>query len=283
MLRTEEYPELGDLVICTVKNVKNFGAFVSLDEYGGQEGFIHIAEVATGWIKYIRDYVREGQKAVCKVLKVDESKGHVDLSLKQVNDHQRREKIQEWKNDQKAEKLLEMVVIEEGSKLKDGEELKLGDEEKEKIEEEKKRRLMEFYEEDGHKLVEKFGSMYGAFEEVSVNEDALKNEGFKGKWTKHFIQVANENIVPPEVSIDAYVEVTCPLPDGVDHIREALLMAQKTDHVKIKVQYIGAPRYRLVVNAPDYKLAEEELLAASERVIEYIEAHEGKAKYQRKE
>lgn len=259
MLKTSEYPEMGDLVICSVKNVKNFGAFVSLDEFGDKEGFIHIAEVATGWIKYIRDYVREGQKVVCKVLKVDESKGHVDLSLKQVNDHQRREKIQEWKNEQKAQKLLEMV----------GERAGIG--------------LEELYEDTGAQMTEDFGSLYRAFEEVSMDENVLKEEGYKGKWTKDFIDVANENIVPPEVSIDAYIEVTCPLPDGVDHIREALLTAQKTDHVSIMVQYIGAPRYRLVVTAPDYKLAEEELQAASERVIQYIEAHEGKAKYQRKE
>ncbi|MCK4443223.1 MAG: translation initiation factor IF-2 subunit alpha [Thermoplasmata archaeon] len=259
MLRTAEYPYIGDLVICSVQNVKNFGAFVSLDEFGEKEGFIHIAEVATGWIKYIRDYVREGQKIVCKVLKVDESKGHVDLSLKQVNDHQRREKIQEWKNEQKAEKLLEMVGEKVGMSLE------------------------ELYDEAGSRMVEDFGSLYRTFEEVSVDENLLKEEGFKGKWTKHFIQVAKENIVPPEVRIDAYIEVTCPLPDGVDHIKQALLQAKKSDHVNITVQYIGAPRYRMVVNAPDYKLAEEELQAASDRVIEYIEAHEGKAKYQRKE
>ena len=74
MTKLYEFPEQGELVIATVKNVKNFGAFVTLDEYEDKEGFIHIAEVATGWVKYIRDFVREGQKIVCKVLKVDESK-----------------------------------------------------------------------------------------------------------------------------------------------------------------------------------------------------------------
>lgn len=259
MLRTSEYPQVGDLVICSVKNVKNFGAFISLDEFGSKEGFIHIAEVARGWIKYIRDYVREGQKIVCKVLNVDPSKGHVDLSLKQVNEHQRREKIQEWKNEQKAEKLLEIVAEKRGSNLE------------------------EFYEEHGHKLVDEFGSLYGAFEEASVDENALKEEGFKGKWMAHFVKVAKENISLPEVSIDGFIEMMCPVPDGVDHIREALSRAQTSDPVNVTVQYIGAPRYRLVVNASDYKTAEEEILAASERVIEYIESHGGKGKFQRKE
>src|SRR4030065_1291132 len=98
-----EWPGGGELVVCSVSNVKNFGAFVALDEYEGKEGFIHIAEVSSGWIKYIRDYVREGQKVVCKVLRVDPSKGQVDLSLKAVNGHQRRAKIQAGKNEQKGE------------------------------------------------------------------------------------------------------------------------------------------------------------------------------------
>ena len=101
----KDYPEEGEFVVGTVKNVQNFGAFISLDEYPGKEGFIHIAEIATGWVKRIRNHIKEKQKVVCKVMHVDAAKGHVDLSLKRVNEHQKRDKIQEWKNSQKANKL----------------------------------------------------------------------------------------------------------------------------------------------------------------------------------
>jgi translation initiation factor 2 subunit 1 len=102
------YPEVGELVIATVKTVKPYGAFVTLDEYGNKEGFIHIGEIATGWIKYIRDHVREGQKVVCKVLRVDPERKHIDLSLKRVNEHQRREKIQEWKMRERLRNFLRL-------------------------------------------------------------------------------------------------------------------------------------------------------------------------------
>src|SRR5688572_32691078 len=75
------FPEEGELVVGTVREVQNFGAFVTLEEYTGKEGFCHIREVAPGWVKRIRDYVREQQRVVCKVLGVDEKKGHVDLSI----------------------------------------------------------------------------------------------------------------------------------------------------------------------------------------------------------
>src|SRR4030067_48935 len=148
-----EWPEERGLVVCSVSNVKHFGAFVPVDEYEGKEGFIHIAEVSSGWIKYIRDYVREGQKVVCKVLRVDPSKGQVDLSLKAVNEHQRREKIQEWKNEQKAENLLGIVAQRLSKTVDAGR------------------------EECGYDPLDSFGTLYRALEGRGMDEAALHHEG----------------------------------------------------------------------------------------------------------
>ncbi|MGD0719146.1 MAG: S1 RNA-binding domain-containing protein, partial [Thermoplasmata archaeon] len=90
-----EFPEEADIVIATVKEIRNFGAVVVLDEYANREAFIHLSEVAPGWVKYIRDHIREGQKIVARVLRVDPVKAQIDLSLKRINDHQRREKVQQ--------------------------------------------------------------------------------------------------------------------------------------------------------------------------------------------
>lgn len=253
-----EFPEESELVVCTVKNVKNFGAFVSLDEYQEKEGFIHIAEVATGWIKYIRDFIREGQKVVCKVLRVDPAKGHIDLSLKQVNEHQKREKIQQWKNEQKAYKLLELVAERAGIELKTLE------------------------EEHAVDLVDKFGSLFGAFEEAVFDEKTLANEGIKGKWVKEFIEVAKENIQPPLVNIDGFFEITLPVSDGITHIRKALTEAEKNKNADVSIQYVGAPRYRLVVKAPDYKTAEDEMNKTVEQIVNDIVSAGGDARFSRK-
>jgi len=258
--RGYDWPDEGELVVCTVSNVKNFGAFVTLDEYESKEGFIHIAEVSSGWIKYIRDYVREGARVVCKVLKVDQEKGHIDLSLKAVNEHQRREKIQEWKNESKAENLLGIVAT------------RLG------------KTPAECWDEFGYDLLDSFGTLYRAFEESVMDEKALEGEGFKGPWVQAFVEVARENIIPPHVMIDGYVEATDFAPDGVVHLRDALTKAAvESDGVTVKVQYIGAPRYRLVVRAPDYKTAEEEIQKAAARVIKAVTAKGGEAKFHRKD
>jgi len=254
-----EFPEIGDLAVCTVQNVKNFGAFVSLDEYGGKEGFIHVRDVATGWVKYIRDHVREGQKIVCKVLSVDRDKGHIDLSLKQVNDHQRREKIQEWKNEKKAEKLLEIVGTKMGKSVE------------------------EAFDAVGGTLTNEFGTLYSAFEQAAINPEGIKEAGVDKNWVSAISDVAKENIQLPSVMIDGTLEVSSPLPDGVDHVRAALAKGLDSDEGEVDIHYVGAPRYRLTVTAEDYKVAEDELKAAVDRITAAVEKSGGSASFKRKE
>ncbi|HUL39538.1 MAG TPA: translation initiation factor IF-2 subunit alpha [Methanomassiliicoccales archaeon] len=257
MPRVSEFPEEGELVVCTVQNVKNFGAFVTLDEYGNKEGFVHVRDVATGWVKYIRDYIREGQKVVCKVLGVDTSKGHIDLSLKSVNEHQRREKIQQWKNETKAQKLLEIVAERLGLTVD------------------------QCYERFADEMVDKFGTLYSAFEHCAANENALEENGLSGDWTKAFFEVARENVTPPFVQISGILELKCPASDGVDRIKKAILKGTAHTESHVKVQYVGAPRYRVVINAPDYKAAEEELRQVTDAMIEEIKGCGGEGAFHR--
>ncbi len=262
MKTIRDYPEEGDLVVVTVREVKNFGAFVYLNEYNNKEGFIHIAEVASGWVKYIRDYIKEGQVQVCKVLRVDPSRGHIDLSFKQVNEHQHRFKIQEWKNEQKAQKLFEIMA----------ENLKMD--------------IDKAYKEFGYRLIDTFGTLYGAFEECVINPNCLKDNDFTGPWTEAFIQIAKDNISPPYVIIDGQLELSSQASDGIIHIRNALLEAKAVsneDNVGVKIQYISAPKYRIQVRAMDYKRAEDVMRRAADKAIEYIKQHNGNGAFFRKE
>jgi translation initiation factor 2 subunit 1 len=135
----------------------------------------------------------------------------------------------------------------------------------------------------GYALVDKFGSLYGAFETAVVDEGKIEKISPGASWIPVFVAVAKESITPPYVDIDAYVEISCPRPDGAKHIRDALVRVQKDDKIHVSVQYIGAPKYRLLVRAEDYKTAEEEMAKAAQKVIKYIEAHGGEGKFIRKE
>jgi translation initiation factor 2 subunit 1 len=264
MVYTNELPEEGELVIATVRQVKNFGVVVTLDEYPDKEGFIHIAEVASGWVKYIRDHVREGQKVVCKVLGIDERKKNkvVDLSLKAVNEHQKRDKIQQWKSEQKAQKLLELV----------GKEVNLT--------------YPQALEEFGFDLLSDFGSLFKAFEAVAIKEEALAENEYEGAWTEHFIRIAKENIVPPYVEINGIVELTSRDANGIVHIKQALEKATTIvsgeEGIKMDILYTGAPKYRIIISAPDYKMAEGLLQDAAQEAISFLTEQGGTGKFIRK-
>lgn len=254
----KNFPDKGELVVCTVDKAKGFGAFVTLEEYPQLEGFIHIKEVAPGWIKNIRNHVKAGQRVVCKVMDVEPSKDSVDLSLKRVNDHQRRNKIQQWKNESKAENLLRIVADRLDESFED------------------------CLEEFGYDLVEKYGSLYEAFEEVAANDEVLEKDGFTGDWIQTFVDIARENIVIPTVTITGYVELFSPERDGIEHIKNALKEIEKKDNdVAVEIKYVSAPLYRIDVTAPDYKLAENELREMAEQGISYIEEQGGTGSFKR--
>jgi translation initiation factor 2 subunit 1 len=257
MSRAKGFPDNGELVVCTVTNVKNFGAFVTLDEYDGKEGFVHVRDVATGWVKYIRDFIREGQKIVCKVLGVDSSKGHIDLSLKSVNDHQKREKIQQWKNENKAEKLAEIIAERMSVSADSAYELFISE-------------LLDVYE-----------TLYGAFESAVAYPDDFTEE-FSGDWVETFMEVAKENVTPPFVEIDSILEMTSAAPNGIELIKSALLAGMKAaDGANAEIASIGSPRYRVVVTASEYKEAEDIMKRVTTKAMNELTAAGGTASLKR--
>src|SRR3989337_4325848 len=104
-----EWPEIGDLIIATIESVMDYGAYAKLDEYN-RRGFLHISEISSSRVRNVRDLVREKQKMVLKVLRVDVEKGHIDLSLRRVTKRERIEKIKSWKKDRKGDALLHAVA-----------------------------------------------------------------------------------------------------------------------------------------------------------------------------
>ncbi|MBN1167277.1 MAG: translation initiation factor IF-2 subunit alpha [Methanospirillaceae archaeon] len=257
-MQERQWPEAGELVVCTVENVKDFVAFVHLDEYNGREGLIPISEVARGWIKYIRDHIREGQKVVCKVLNVDTRKGHIDLSLKDVNEHQRREKIREWKNESKALKWIGFAAEAAGKP-----------QETESV-------VSAIYRE--------YGDLYSAFEEIVQNGmDALKDCEITDDIAQALITVAKDNVRIPTVTISGDLFLRTSNPEGVNIIRRALRSAQpKVDDAVIEITYLGAPNYRLKVTAGDYKTAEVALEKAANAATGVLKRADGEGKFTRR-
>jgi len=253
-------PEEGELVVATITTVKQNGAYVVLDEYEGIEGFIFIGEIASGWVKNIRGFVREGQRVICKVMRTRRDGTSLELSLKSVSEERRRDRLQEWKNEQRAHQLLKVL----GEKVGWNEE-----------------QVAEYSVE----LTDAFGGLYTAFEEAAMQEGALQNAGFEGDWLAAFIEIAVENIIPPFVEVRGTLTLSINVTDGVSVIRSALEAAEalsnEAEEIDVKCFYDGAPTYRLELRAPDFKVAETMWEEATQAVVNHMTAAGGEATAER--
>ena len=251
---SEDWPDEGDLVVCSVKSVKENGAYLDLDGYPGREGFVFIGEIATGWVRNIRAHVREGQRIVAKVIGIKRDRDSITLSIKSVSEERRRGALQSWKNEQRAIQIMKVAADRINWKKED---------------------LSTISEE----MKEAFGSLYGALEECAINESALEDAGFEGKWMAIVTELAIENIVPPFVEIRGQFEIKVWGQEGVEAIKLALKAAEKCadglEEVMLTCHYDGAPNYRVDIKAPDYPSAESIWEDAQEAAKKQIETVEG--------
>lgn len=72
---------VGDIVEGKVTGLTNFGAFVKLST--GEVGMVHISEVASSFVKDIKEFLSEGQSVKVKILAVSDA-GKISLSIKQA-------------------------------------------------------------------------------------------------------------------------------------------------------------------------------------------------------
>ena len=238
----KQLPEAGDLVIATVKEVTGHGAYVSLDEYQELTAFLHVSEIATGWIRNIERYVRPKQKTVLKVIRVDKSRVEVDLSLKQVSREERKSKLIEVKKSEKASAFMNMIKTKTG------------------MSEEKIKELQDV-------VLQKFDYLYDMFEAVSFKGiDSIKSLDITDVVRSAIVE-ESKKIQIPSVEIRGVIELNINDPQGVEIIKNVLSSAQlDKNNTSVEISYIAAPRYRIITKAENYKIAEKTLNNAIEKI-----------------
>ncbi|MBW2965993.1 S1 RNA-binding domain-containing protein [Candidatus Woesearchaeota archaeon] len=255
LYKREGMPGEDELVLCTVTAVHGHSVFANLDEYG-KTGMIHISEVSPGRIRNIRDYVVEGKKVVCKILKIDKKKGHIDLSLRRVNEGQKRKKINEIKQEQKAEKIIEGLAKKLNKDTK------------------------ELYEQISNKIFEKYEYIHQCFNDIVANAVNLAKLSFDEKLAGELTEAVKDKIKPVEVQIKGILKMMSSAPDGIEVVKGAL---KKAIGENIHVKYRGAGEYNVIVNAPNYKEAEKIIKNSIDKVMRYGEKKKLVISFERQE
>ncbi|MDE1829706.1 MAG: translation initiation factor IF-2 subunit alpha [Thaumarchaeota archaeon] len=254
----QEFPEVGEIVVATVSRIMDQGAYVTLDEYNNIQGFLHISEIATGWIRNVEKFLKPGEKKVLLVKRVDPRRSEIDLSLKQISSDQKKKKLLEIKRKEKESALIENFRAKAS----------LSKAESEKIE---------------NILVDKFDSIYDAFSEVSAKGIAVLDGLDIPQKAVSAIEELSSKMQIPSVEIRGVLELTSTKPDGIEIIKRALISAMDNKKVTVSITYMGAPRYRLSITAQNFKDAEKELKPILASVEHVIQKSSGTFKFTREE
>ena len=251
MSADREMPEPGEIVISTVREITSHGIYVNLDQYEGMNGFLHVSEISTGWVRNIERVAKVQQKLVLKVIRANRIRKEIDLSLRQVTNEERRAKVIEWKREERAMAIVNVVR----SRLS--------------LSDEQVRSLIA-------KLEEEFGTLYAALEAgARKGEKAFQTLDVTPEIAVALKEVASEKIVPPRYEVGALVEVSSRAPDGIEHIKKTLTAAAESTSAEVHITYAGAPRYRVRIMADDYKQAEKALDGVIEMIKDGVGKHDG--------
>lgn len=257
---SDEWPEIGEIIVASVRNVTSYGAYVELEEYG-KEGFLHISEISSSWVKNIRHFVREGEKTVLKVLRVNSSKKHIDLSLRRITKRERTQKLRLWKQNRKTETLLRSTAEKLGKSFE------------------------EIDREVRIPLEKKFTTVHEGLEKTAEEgSHVLLEQGIPREISEILAEIAKDKIRIKKVRINGILKITCPKNNGILEIKKSLSKAESVKNkpgTEVRIYLISPPRYRLEVTAGDYKEANNTIKKATQAALNSIEKSGGKGSFER--
>ena len=242
-------PIRGELVVCRIIRLHPNSAEVQLLEYG-KPGMVHVSEVASRWVRDIREFLKENQYVVSRVLKVDER--GITLSIKSVKREDNTRKMNEFKRERKAENLLEQLA------------------------KSMKKSLEQAYKEAGFIMQEEFGSLTKALDMAFKNPSLLKKKGIPEKWSKALEKAAKDRFGGKTYSLKGELELHSYSPEGVEIIKKALLSARKRG---FEVSYISAPKYSLAGRGNDIKKLRSSLEEEGKGIVKEMEKSGGEGSF----
>jgi translation initiation factor 2 subunit 1 len=169
-------------------------------------------------------------------------------------------KEEESKQEQKSEKILELVAKKLNISLED------------------------LYQKAGYKIIEEYGSLNTCFQDVINNEQTLKNLNIDIKILKELIVTIKEKIKPPEIKVSSILVLKSTAQNGIDIIKNAIKKGDdfaKEKNYIIQFNYISAPKYKLTITSTDYKKAESQTEQIANLIISDIKKEGGEGEFLR--
>ncbi len=240
MIIKKEMPEAGERVLIRIKKVMPFGAYCELVEYG-IDAYLPIKEVASGWIKNIHEFIKEGGRDVAEVIFVDKYKKAVDVSLKKVNSKGRKDKLSQFALEGRGERMFEQAVTAANMK---------GSEDKLKAD-----------------LASKFETYSDLVDAVVAEDPSIAGLKVDKKFLDAFKEIVTKSIKPKVFKVSYVAELLSQGPKF--NIGEIMKLFREVEGLGIRVTYLGAPHYLLVSEDSSYPKAEGRIKQAEDFFEKY--------------
>ena len=235
MLYTKDgYPEINEIVICTVKKIYGNTTFVFLDEYE-KEGVLTIAEIAPGRIRNLREFVVENKVIVCKVLRVDEKGNRIDVSLRRVPIPVMKEKLEEIKKEEFSEKVY-LDISKEIGITKD-----------------------QLFEKTYEPIFEEFSTVFEALYEIMLDNDKIQMfKKLNDKEKKIFVNIVNDKIKPEEVYLKKKFNLFSYSSAGINIVKNSIKNSlEPLNYNKVRVIYLASGEFEIIITHDDMKSADK--------------------------
>ncbi|CAH8672564.1 unnamed protein product [Schistosoma haematobium] len=259
------FPEVGDVVLVTVKVIQSMGSYVELLEYKNIGGMILHSELSRRRIRSISKLVRIGSNTEVTVVRVDSAKGYIDLSKRRAS----AEEIAKCKERFAKAKAVNQILRNVAEKL----DYKTD----EQLEELCRKTAWYFDRKTGRR-----GGSYDIFKKV-VNSPEILDECDIDQPTKEMLLTdIRHRLTPKAVKIRADFEVSCFTYDGIDAVKSSLRsgLELNSDSLPIRINLIAPPLYVLTTQTMDRAAGLEQLHEVLDVIKKSIENQGGSFKIQ---
>jgi len=233
MIKKLSKPKENELVICTVRDILSNSAWCEISEYPEYKGLINANEVPSAYD--IKEVLKVGKQYVAKILKIDEEKKIIELSIKRVKDFEEKTKWEEFKKERRAMKIFELL----GKKYN--------------------KSLDEILNEIGNKILEKYGSLYDFISKALENRECLKE--IPKKYRKDLEEII-ENLKKRKKIKISFILTAQSFKKRIDEIKNILNKLESICDIK----YLGAGKYLLVKFSEDPKKDEKNIVENLEKL-----------------
>lgn len=250
------FPRRGELVVATVKKIVGHGAYLNIEDYN-IDGYLPLNEVSTKWVRNIEDVIKEGQKIVVKVIRIDRSIKSVDVSYKDVSESEKSRILRIWKKNYRGLKIIQEL------------EKHL----------ERKRGIKIDLEEKLLPIIDRENTVYDALEKIMLEPTLLDNISLEN-IKEDILEFLSKKIHLKKYVYEAILGIQSiekgglfKIREGLEYIDSNIRRAVGRDNVEIKL--IGSPRYRISTWSFKPETIKKKVLPTVQKTIEDLSKKKG--------